>query len=341
MPIRPLIALAGVLALCGALVAGLPAAPRAVAVDVEIAIDTTGSMGPSLRAAQRDAERLVAAVRAESPAVRFAVVQFKDAGDSPEYELVQPLTADASAVATALRGLVASGGGDNPEAYNLVFRNSVADERTGWRESSRKLVVVLGDAEPHGAAASGLTGCLDASPDPHALRTRRELLDMRAAGRTLIMLRQVSSATVALQCYESLARAAYRGGAARDRSFDLGGLIRTLVARAVAPSSVGGADRTPPRVEALPSRGERGERIRLLYRVKDDSGRSSERVAVYSGGRVLTRSGWAQFGPATGRTYYFDFPAPSSMSGRYRFCVESRDPSGNISQPSCDTVTVL
>ena len=39
----------------------------------------------------------------------------------------------------------------------------------------------------------------------------------------------------------------------------------------------------PPRVQAIRSGGSRGTNIRLLYRVTDDSGRSSEKVAVFSG----------------------------------------------------------
>src|SRR5256885_6009148 len=75
----------------------------------------------------------------------------------------------------------------------------------------------------------------------------------------------------------------------------------------------GGTDQTPPRVHALRSSGERGTNVRLLYRVTDESGRSSEQVSVRSGSRVLTESGWAPFGPATGKLYYFEFPAPASM----------------------------
>jgi hypothetical protein len=97
----------------------------------------------------------------------------------------------------------------------------------------------------------------------------------------------------------------------------------------------GGVDQTPPRVHALRSTGEPGTTVRLLYRVTDESGRSSEKVAVRSGSRIVSQSGWAPFGPATGKLYYFEFPAPAGMSGTYGFCVRSRDPSGNLGKPSC------
>jgi hypothetical protein len=327
-----------------------PARTSAAPVDVELAIDTTGSMGPSIARIQRDAEKLVAGIEARSPGAHVAVVEFKDADDTPEYELMQSMTGSTALVAQAVGQLGAGGGGDNPEAYNVVFRNSYADKAVGWRASARKLVVVVGDAEPHGAGAANFPGCVDASADPHRLSTRRELAAMRSTGRSLIMVRQAATATAALNCYQSLAAAAYPGGGARDSGSDLVGAILGLVSDAAGvkgpvtpapkpggttPSAGGGADRVAPRVQAIKSGGYRGTDIRLLYRVTDNSGRSSDKVAVYAGNKLLTKSGWNAFGPANGKLYFFDFPAPASMIGSYTFCVESRDPSGNVSKPSC------
>src|SRR3954468_2614263 len=147
------------LALCSVCVlaaTGWARALRAVPpVDVELAIDTTGSMGPSIARIQRDAEKIVTGIQARSPGAHVAVVQFKDAADTPEYELVQPMTADPKAVAESVSRLAPGGGGDNPEAYNVVFRNSYADKAVGWRDAARKVVVVVGDAEPHGAGHTG------------------------------------------------------------------------------------------------------------------------------------------------------------------------------------------
>lgn len=325
-------------------------------VDVEIAIDTTGSMGPSIVRFQRDAAKIVDEIRARSPGARVAVVQFKDAEDTPEYELVQPLTGDGKALASAVARLAPGGGGDNPEAYNVVFRNSFADKAIGWRDGSRKIVVVIGDAEPHGAGAAGLSGCLDASADPHQLSTKRELASMKATGRTLVLLRQAATASAALRCYETLAAAAYAGGSAVDVGSGLtaaiiGGVSRAAGVKAPPAPAKGapggqqtrrtsGPDRTAPEVEAVKSGGFRGTNIRLLYRVQDDSGRSSDKVGVFAGSRLLTKSGWNAFGPANGKLYFFDFPAPASMGGTYTFCVQSRDPSGNVSHPSCAQLVV-
>ncbi len=49
---------------------------------------------------------------------------------------------------------------------------------------------MLGDGEPHGAGAVGIRGCRDTAPDLRGLKTTDVLQQMRAAGRTLVMVRQ-------------------------------------------------------------------------------------------------------------------------------------------------------
>src|SRR5262245_30430835 len=132
-------------AVLAALLLAAPAHADDTAVDIEIAIDTTGSMTPSIENAQRDARTIVANTQQTLPNARFAIVQFRDQGDTPEYEVVQPLTADGAAVAAAIARLHADGGGDSPESYNLVFQRAVTDQAAlGFRPGSRKLLFVLG-----------------------------------------------------------------------------------------------------------------------------------------------------------------------------------------------------
>src|SRR4051812_29429005 len=241
MSLRVIIAAALAALLCGA--AG--AARQAQPLDVELAIDATASMGPSIHRIQRDAAKLVTDLRARFPGARVAVVQFKDAADTPEYEVLQSMTSDPKLVAQATTRMGPGGGGDNPEAYNVVFRNSYADKSIGWRPNSRKLVVVVGDAEPHGAGSAGFQGCLDASPDPHALRTKQELVGMKVNGRTLLMVRQGSTATVSLDCYQALAAGAYAGGSARDAGSDLVGAIEGLIRGAAGIAGLPAAPAKP------------------------------------------------------------------------------------------------
>ena len=187
---------------------------KPASADIEIAIDTTGSMGPSIAQAKTDAANIVSGVQAAIPDSQFAVVDFKDSFDATEYRVAQSMTSNSAAVQTALNGLSASGGGDLPEAYNLVFQNSYTPATggaIGWRAGTRKFVVVIGDAEPHGANSAGFSACSDTSADPHLLNTATELAGMNSNQRTLFMI-LASTGSATLACYQSLAAAAFAGG---------------------------------------------------------------------------------------------------------------------------------
>lgn len=215
----------------------VPAKP--LKADVEIAIDTTGSMDPTITQAKADATAIVTAVQGSVPDTQFAVVQFKDSGETPEYQVEQAMTANAVDVQNAINGLSAAGGGDAPEAHNLVFRNSYVPDLggpIGWRAGSRKFVVVISDAQPHGnLAAQGFGGCIDESADPNGLTTSTELAGMAAGARTLLMIRQVGPRTsTSLACHQSLVAAGFTGGAAVDGGGSLATQIVNLINAAFA-----------------------------------------------------------------------------------------------------------
>jgi hypothetical protein len=215
---------------------GVPAVlPRA---DIEIAIDTTSSMTPSIAQAKTDATNIVNGITGIGIDAQFAVVQFRDSGDTPEYAVEQSMTSSAALVQSAINGLSAGGGGDFPEAYNLVFHNSstpALDGAIGWRTGTRKFVVVIGDAQPHGdLATQGLAGCADVSADPHGFVTTTELAAMNAAERTLFMILQTSSASTTLTCYQSLAAGAFAGGQGVPGGTNLAAQLIALIQAAFA-----------------------------------------------------------------------------------------------------------
>ena len=214
------------------------AASKAVTLDVEIAIDTTGSMSYSITQAQADAKGLVKDIRARYSTARFAVVQFRDSYDTPEYQIMQPMTNNGTAVDAAIDGLTANGGGDYPEAHNLVFQSALdTTNAIGWRSGARRILVDISDAEPHGAGTAGFKGCTDTSADPHGLNTATVLASLKAARVTLLMVRQASSASATLECYQSLAAASYRGGAAKDGGAKLVDVVEAMIVKAVNSTS--------------------------------------------------------------------------------------------------------
>jgi hypothetical protein len=199
------------------------------AIDVALVFDTTASLGMTLEMASDAAAEIVADIQRRVPDARFAVAQFKDQGSSPEYRVEQAMTPDGALVAEAVAGLSAKGGGDLPEAYNLAFTRSAAPAvggALGWRSGARKFVVVVGDAEPHGAGTAGIAGCEDTSMDPHGLDTAVVLSALSDAGRTLVMVHQMDHHSMLMdqmpassECYQGLAAAA--GGIAVHMEGDM------------------------------------------------------------------------------------------------------------------------
>jgi hypothetical protein len=95
-----------------------------------------------------------------------------------------------------------------------------------------------------------------------------------------------------------------------------------------------GGDTTPPRVQALVSTGRRGGTVKLRYTVTDDSGQSADTLRVFRGRAAIARLSTG-LGPASSAYVYFVRWHAPRRRGAYRFCVQSRDPSGNVSRPSC------
>src|SRR6185436_2679313 len=110
---------------------GIPARPASA--DIEIAIDTTGSMQPTIDQAKMEASDIVDEVQAQVPNTAFAVVSFKDAIDGPaEYNVITPMTTTKAVVVAGINALPpAVGGDDAPEAQNLVFHNSSTPDTGG------------------------------------------------------------------------------------------------------------------------------------------------------------------------------------------------------------------
>jgi lysophospholipase L1-like esterase len=167
--------------------------------------------------------------------VRFAIVQFRDHTDSLEYVVEQAFTADINLAQLAVARLNVAEGEDNPEAYNLVF-NRARNPRLGWRKGSRRLLVVIGDAEPRGAGTAGIPGCRDTSADPRGYNTATELAKLKRARITLLMVLQTSSrSSAAIECYRSLAAGAYSGGGAfaGGSGSDVAAAINRLIDKAI------------------------------------------------------------------------------------------------------------
>src|SRR5258708_4955807 len=125
------------------------------AVDLAFVVDTTGSMGGLIAAAQNQMITMLEELtRAANITLWLGVVEYRDhpPQDNMLYK-VYPLTEDLQKAQKAIRGLQANGGGDAPEA--VLDGVAAACRELAWWKHSRRLMVLVGDAPPHGVGMPG------------------------------------------------------------------------------------------------------------------------------------------------------------------------------------------
>lgn len=130
----------------------LPVAGRAPqALDLLLAIDTTGSMTDELSYLQVELDSIVASLRRIRPGtdIRVGLVVYRDEGD--EYVTRRfEFTADLANLRQALSAQQANGGGDYPEAVDRAFADA---NRFDWRADATKVMLHVADAPPHAERA--------------------------------------------------------------------------------------------------------------------------------------------------------------------------------------------
>jgi hypothetical protein len=120
------------------------------ALDIVFVQDCTGSQQPYIKAATDGiiniSTRIASSAKLAPDALRLSLIGFRDAGD----EFVTkpfPFTTDVSVMRSNLSTLVATGGGDGPEAVAEALDAALLSE---WRVDATKLVILITDAPPHG-----------------------------------------------------------------------------------------------------------------------------------------------------------------------------------------------
>jgi hypothetical protein len=78
--------------------------------------------------------------------------------------------------------------------------------------------------------------------------------------------------------------------------------------------------------------------VRLRYTVADDSGQTSERIAVLRGARMVRV--FARPLRATENQIAYWVLWRAGRAGRYRFCVRATDSAGNRSPSACAPIRV-
>jgi hypothetical protein len=123
-------------------------------VDICFVVDTTGSMGQFIAAAQQHLLDTIGTLQANSGIdLQLGLVEYRDhpPEDRSFVTRIYPLTPDLKRTQKAINRLKAHGGGDAPEAvYDGVH---AACTQMKWRTHSCRFVLLVGDAPPHGPLA--------------------------------------------------------------------------------------------------------------------------------------------------------------------------------------------
>jgi Mg-chelatase subunit ChlD len=125
-------------------------------LDLVFVVDNTGSMGPYIQAVKQKILEIVRTIKKEELCHRLRVgyVSYRDHPPEDSSFITQKteLSPDIERIETGIRAMQASGGGDGPEA---VCDGLHVANRMEYLNESAKIIVLIGDAPPHGVEPDG------------------------------------------------------------------------------------------------------------------------------------------------------------------------------------------
>jgi von Willebrand factor type A domain len=173
-----------------------PAAGAAISArtDVMFLFDTTGSMNPVLEEARTQIRATIERVDSQVSDVQYGVAELADYGGSvyaekePDivpWRLRREITANRTDVINSIGDLQVGGGGDRPESYGRAIWETRTNPTVGWRDGSRRLIVLVADSVPHDDNLNeGIPQDVWVSPSPWT--TGEELLEPARVSGTVL-----------------------------------------------------------------------------------------------------------------------------------------------------------
>lgn len=120
---------------------------RKSGLEIVFVFDSTGSMGSVLLAAKERIAKMVEVLQELVPHARIGIITYRDDDDTEAYTTRDVvLSRDFYRAMNFLKGVYAGGGGDIPEAVYQALYKATSQK---WSKSSRRLIVLIGDAPPH------------------------------------------------------------------------------------------------------------------------------------------------------------------------------------------------
>jgi len=138
----------------------------AEARDLLISFDTTGSMFPVLTQVRRNVADLVRRMFSEVPDIRIGIIAHGDYCDGDRMISRHELSTNQRTLCEFVRDVPSTGGGDAPEAYEVVLHRS---REFNWAEGRSQALVMIGDEVPHPATDRQNRDRLDWRAEAHAL----------------------------------------------------------------------------------------------------------------------------------------------------------------------------
>lgn len=124
-------------------------------VDLAFVVDTTGSMGSLIAAARRQMVDMLRQLAASADiGLQLGIVEYRD--HPPQAKTVYrvyPFTSNLKEAQQTIESLKADEGGDLPEA--VLDGIMAACRELAWRPHALRLLILVGDAPPHGIGATG------------------------------------------------------------------------------------------------------------------------------------------------------------------------------------------
>lgn len=120
-------------------------------IDVVFSFDTTGSMYPCLEEVRTKLAEIATRLLKDIPNIRLAFIAHGDYCDQDQSYVIKALdfSTDVKALTSFVKEVGKTGGGDAPEAYELVLRDALS---LSWDAQHSKALIVIGDEIPHPAS---------------------------------------------------------------------------------------------------------------------------------------------------------------------------------------------
>jgi len=128
----------------------VPFLPPGGLLEIVFSFDTTGSMSSILEEVQGRLQDMIQRLQADIAGIKIGVIAHGDYCDKNVFYLTKELdfSQNVAELCTFVKNVEGTGGGDPDECYELILR--MVKQNFSWSPTSQKVLVMIGDANPHG-----------------------------------------------------------------------------------------------------------------------------------------------------------------------------------------------